>query len=173
MAPVTGAHRPGAWKQSNKGHKTGGHRSKGMVEKENRGRVEGGSICGKKIKKVMGKAGRRHQQAQLRRAAKAEVAARKRAVGSSGAPPVLVGFVALAGSQQGEATKLMEALSLSIPDSELVKLRQGLVQIAVPRFKQRFTLVQPDRGSLHAVLDTAKVCDSLVFLVCPHTGLDS
>ena len=93
MAPVTGAHRPGAWKQSNKGHKTGGHRSKGMVEKENRGRVEGGSICGKKIKKVMGKAGRRHQQAQLRRAAKAEVAARKRAVGSSGAPPVLVGFV--------------------------------------------------------------------------------
>ena len=43
MAPASAAHRPGAWKQSNKGHKTGGHRSKGMVEKENRGRVEGGS----------------------------------------------------------------------------------------------------------------------------------
>ena len=53
MAPASAAHRPGAWKQSNKGHKTGGHRSKGMVEKENRGRVEGGSICGKKIKKVL------------------------------------------------------------------------------------------------------------------------
>jgi len=144
-----------------------------MVEKENRGRVEGGSICGKKIKKVLGKAGRRHQQAQLRRAAKEEVAARKRAVGSSGAPPVLVGFVALAESQQEEAAKLMEALSLCVPDSQLVKMRPGLVQMAVPRFKQRFTMVQPDRGSLHAVLDTAKVCDSLVFLVCPHTGLDS
>ena len=144
-----------------------------MVEKENRGRVEGGSICGKKIKKVLGKAGRRHQQAQLRRAAKEEVAARKRAVGSSGAPPVLVGFVALAESQQEEAAKLIEALTLCVPDSQLVKMRPGLVQMAVPRFKQRFTMVQPDRGSLHAVLDTAKVCDSLVFLVCPHTGLDS
>ena len=90
MAPASAAYRPGAWKQSNKGHKTGGHRSKGMVEKENRGRVEGGSICGKKIKKAMGKAARRHQQAQLRRAAKEEMAVRKRAVGGPGAPPVLV-----------------------------------------------------------------------------------
>ena len=173
MAPASAAHRPGAWKQSNKGHKTGGHRSKGMVEKENRGRVEGGSICGKKIKKAMGKAARRHQQAQLRRAAKEEMAVRKRAVGGSGAPPVLVGFVALAESQQEEASKLMKTLSSCVPDCQVVEMRPSLVQLAVPRFKQRFTMIQPDRGSLHAVLDTAKVCDSLVFLVCPHTGLDS
>ena len=38
MAPGI-AHRPGAFKQSNKGHSTGRHRSKGAVEKENRGRV--------------------------------------------------------------------------------------------------------------------------------------
>eukprot|EP00092_Neocalanus_flemingeri_P018370 GFUD01019879.1.p1 GENE.GFUD01019879.1~~GFUD01019879.1.p1 ORF type:complete len:755 (+),score=290.87 GFUD01019879.1:292-2265(+) len=34
-------------------------------------------------------------------------------------------------------------------------------------------MVQPDWTSMHAVLDTAKVCDSLVLLLCPHTGMDS
>ena len=39
MASVGEAHRAGAFKQSNKSHKTGRHKSKGAVEKENRGRV--------------------------------------------------------------------------------------------------------------------------------------
>ena len=58
-------------------------------------------------------------------------------------------------------------------DTELVQLREGLLHITVPRFKQRFTLVQPTRNSLHSVMDTAKVCDSIVFLLCPHTAMDS
>ena len=58
-------------------------------------------------------------------------------------------------------------------DTSLVQLREGLLHMTVPRFKQRFSLVQPTRNSLHAVMDTAKVCDSIVFLLCPHTAMDS
>ena len=58
-------------------------------------------------------------------------------------------------------------------DTSLVQLREGLLHMTVPRFKQRFSLVQPTRNSLHAVMDTAKVCDTIVFLLCPHTAMDS
>ena len=56
------AHRPGAFKQSNKGHNTGRHRSKGAVEKENRGRVGLKVVAGKKgVHKVLAKIDRRNK----------------------------------------------------------------------------------------------------------------
>ena len=46
------AHRAGPLKQQNKGHKTGGHRSKGAVNNLNRGRVSSVSSGGiRKVKK--------------------------------------------------------------------------------------------------------------------------
>lgn len=114
MGPTNVAHRAGGWKQSNKNHNTGGHRSKGAVEKENRGRVSK-APSGKRKKKMLGKAGRRHQHEQLRRAAKEEVAARKRAVGGQGAPPVLVGVLALAASQEAAAATLVTSLTSCMP----------------------------------------------------------
>jgi len=172
MAPTNAAHRAGAWKQSNKGHNTGRHRSKGAVEKENRGRV-GVQVCGKKARKIMGRLDRRHKQEQLRKAAKETIAAKKKALGYVGAPPVLVAVVSLAASQDEGVLQLVSRLSTCMPDTEVQQPREGLFHMSVPRFKQRFTIVQPDRTSLHAVLDTAKVCDSIVFVLCPHTGIDS
>jgi hypothetical protein len=40
MSPAQQTHRSGLFKQKNKAHKTGNHRSKGAVEKVNRGRIE-------------------------------------------------------------------------------------------------------------------------------------
>ena len=61
------AHRPGAFKQSNKGHNTGRHRSKGAVEKENRGRVGVKALSGKKgVHKVLAKIDRRNKAVQMR-----------------------------------------------------------------------------------------------------------
>ena len=61
------AHRPGAFKQSNKGHNTGRHRSKGAVEKENRGRVGLKALSGKKgVHKVLAKIDRRNKAVQMR-----------------------------------------------------------------------------------------------------------
>ena len=42
MGPAQEVHRSGLWKQSNKEHKSGRHKSKGAVDRINRGR-----ICGK------------------------------------------------------------------------------------------------------------------------------
>jgi len=167
------AHRPGAFKQSNKGHNTGRHRSKGAVEKENRGRVGAKVFGGKKGIKVMGKTDRRHKAVQMRRLAREEVQARKRQVGGAGYPPLLVCVVPLATSQVDTANNMVDKFTTCMPDMELVKTSSGAIQMTVPRFKQRFTMVQPNWNSLHAVLDTAKVCDSLVLLLCPHTGMDS
>ena len=67
MAGSGAAHRPGAFKQSNKGHNTGRHRSKGAVEKENRGRVGIKALAGKKgIHKALAKIDRRNKAVQLR-----------------------------------------------------------------------------------------------------------
>jgi len=167
------AHRPGAFKQSNKSHNTGRHRSKGAVEKENRGRVGAKVLGGKKGIKMMGKADRRHKAVQLRRQAREEVQARKRQVGGAGHPPLLMCVVSLAESQENSASNMVERVSTCMPDIELVKVASGAIQMSLPRFKQRFTVVTPSRNSLHSVLDTAKVCDSLVLLVCPHTGMDA
>ena len=62
------AHRPGAFKQSNKGHNTGRHRSKGSVEKENRGRVGAKAVSGarKGQHRQLGKVDRRNKAVQLR-----------------------------------------------------------------------------------------------------------
>ena len=68
------AHRPGAFKQSNKGHNTGRHRSKGAVEKENRGRVGLKALSGKRgVHKSLAKIDRRNKAVQLRKAAREEV----------------------------------------------------------------------------------------------------
>ena len=68
------AHMAGAFKQSNKGHNTGRHRSKGAVEKENRGRVGLKAISGKRgVHKSLAKIDRRNKAVQLRRAAREEV----------------------------------------------------------------------------------------------------
>ena len=54
LAMASDGHRPGPWKQSNKSHNTGRHRSKGSVEKDNRGRV-GVKVSGVyKVKKSLG-----------------------------------------------------------------------------------------------------------------------
>jgi len=167
------AHRPGPYKQSNKGHNTGRHRSKGAVEKENRGRVGAKVLGGKKGVKVLGRIDRRNKAIQLRKKAREDVQERKRQVGGPGHPPLLMCVVPLAESQVGNARNLVDKVTKCMPDMDIVKIRESLLQLTVPRFRQRFTISMPDWTSLHSVLDMAKVCDSLVFLVCPHTGMDS
>ena len=53
------------------------------------------------------------------------------------------------------------------------QLENGLNHLVVPRFKQRFTLVCPPLHSLYEILDATKVCDAVIFLLCPHTGMSA
>ena len=59
---------------NNQGHNTGRHRSKGAVEKENRGRVGLKALSGKRgVHKSLAKIDRRNKAVQLRKAAREEV----------------------------------------------------------------------------------------------------
>ena len=64
MAPASQeAHRAGMLKQSNKGHKTGGHKSKGAIDRMTKGRVSVKSLTmgSSRAKKVESKVDRRNR----------------------------------------------------------------------------------------------------------------
>jgi len=169
MASSSEAHRAGAWKQANKGHKTGRHRSKGSVEKENRGRVSLKSIR-KKGMKVQRKMDRKNWLAQARSLARQQVTSQKKSLGGHGAPPILVALVPLSDSQHANIGSVIAKLT-GLQDVQVSKTESGITHMIVPRFKQRFTFVIPKFDSLYDILDVAKVCDNVVFLMCPHTGM--
>jgi len=163
------AHRSGPWKQTNKTHNTGRHRSKGAVEKENRGRV-GIKVVSKKGMKVQRRQDRKNNLVQARNLARQEVQNRKRALGGHGVPPILVALVPLSDSQQDNIERVLERLT-GLQDIQITKTESGMTHMVVPRFKQRFTFIVPKFNSLYEILDVTKVCDNVVFLLCPHTGM--
>ncbi len=67
MAPAgQEAHRSGLLKQSNKGHKTGSHRSKGEIDRSNKGRtgLKASTIGSSKARKVESRMDRRNRYDQ-------------------------------------------------------------------------------------------------------------
>jgi len=160
------AHRAGAFKQSNKSHNTGRHRSKGSVEKENRGRVGAKAVSGARTGKhrQLGKVDRRNKAVQLRKIAREEVQARKRQVGGVGHAPLLISVVPLTGHLVDRVPALVERLAGCIEDTQTVK-SGNVTHMAIQRFKQRMSVISPNFDSIQSVLDTCKVCDSVVFLL--------
>jgi pre-rRNA-processing protein TSR1 len=64
MAPASQeAHRPGLLKQSNKGHKTGSHKSKGAIDRLTKGRIsaKAASVGNSRARKVESKNDRRNR----------------------------------------------------------------------------------------------------------------
>lgn len=168
-------HRPGVFKQKNKGHKHGKHRTKGEIERENKGRVSVTALT-KKQRKEQKKMDRRHKANQLRRNKKDLVLTEKRRLGSKDGPPHLVVVVALhAGVEAGSVTKLLrteDAGGLVRQELNVSGINDSFGLI-LPRFKQRFTFLRPNTADLHSLLDVAKVADSLVFVLDSTEGWDS
>ncbi|CAG0892533.1 unnamed protein product [Cyprideis torosa] len=165
-------HRPGVWKQENKSHKTGRHRSKGALEKEAKGRVSL-KESSRKAKRDLNRWERRNQTKQIRAHKREEALNRKRAIGGKGqAPPFLVGVVPLSGlvDVEGVMGAVLEA------DEEAVVTRSAhgsVVHLSVPRFQQRFSFVSPGgSATMTGLLDLAKVCDTMLFLLDPLDGMD-
>ena len=46
------------------------------------------------------------------------------------------------------------------------------VSYSIPRFKQRFSFVTPEYGNLYALLDAAKVADTVLLLPSLENGVD-
>eukprot|EP00062_Callorhinchus_milii_P011632 gi/632957798/ref/XP_007894681.1/ PREDICTED: pre-rRNA-processing protein TSR1 homolog [Callorhinchus milii] len=164
-------HRAGAFKQQNKSHKAGRHRTKGELERENKGRVSA-KVISKKHRKALKKQDRRHRAIQIRRNKKEAMLSEKRSLGSKDGPPHLVAVVLLhAGISVQNVLKLIQSDETArVHQSDQDSQCFGLV---FPRFKQRFYFVRANPGDIHAILDIAKVADTLMFVVDPYEGWDS
>ncbi|XP_060703903.1 pre-rRNA-processing protein TSR1 homolog isoform X2 [Hemiscyllium ocellatum] len=164
-------HRPGAFKQSNKAHKAGRHRTKGSLEREQRGRVSV-KVSTKKLKKQLRRHDRRHHATQIRQQRREAVLAEKRSLGTKEGPPHLVGVIVLhSGTSGADVMRLIRSdETSSVYDLNRSGEQFGLI---CPRFKQRFSFIRVNSGDIHAVLDLAKVVDTLMLVLDPHEGWDS
>ncbi|VDK49588.1 unnamed protein product [Anisakis simplex] len=155
-------HRPGAFKQVNKKHKTGRHRTKGIIDGEARGRqnVKALSKCARVLH---GKLVRRQQANQLRLNKRNAILAEKRGLGGDSQPPVLTTVL---------------SLSPTYPAEELIGLLCGcddtsvrfsvanphLNSISVSRFKSRFMFLSANGKNVNEILDMIKVSDLIAFI---------
>ncbi|KAJ8391428.1 hypothetical protein AAFF_G00089020 [Aldrovandia affinis] len=169
------AHRAGVYKQKNKGHKHGKHRTKGEIERENKGRASV-MVLTKKQRKDQKRMDRRHKANQLRRNKKDLVLTQKRSLGTRDGPPHLVAVVALhAGVDTQAVTQLLRAEGAG----GKVRTEGGVMGdsdsfgLLLPRFKQRFVFISPSTADLYSLLDVAKVADSLLFVLDSKVGWDS
>ncbi|XP_072547226.1 pre-rRNA-processing protein TSR1 homolog [Salminus brasiliensis] len=169
------AHRPGLYKQKNKQHKHGKHRTKGEIERENKGRVAVVALS-KKQRRELKKMDRRHKANQLRRNKKDMVLTEKRRLGSRDGPPHLVVVISLhADVDAGAVTQILKGGGIGgvLHEDQGVRGAQDSFGLVLPRFKQRFTFYRSDTAELHSLLDMAKVADSLVFVLESTEGWDS
>ena len=165
-------HNSGPLKQSNKSHKTGGHRSKGAVDRSNKGRVGIKAQPGRRNKTHLSRMDRKHQIAQVRSKKKAEVLLKKRALGAADAPPILVAAVDLQRQIGDAAELLLQTIKSCAEDIVTSSSPRGATHVAFPRFRQRFAFVKPDPDSQLQILDATKVADVVLFLVSANEDID-
>lgn len=156
------AHRSGAFKQANKLHKTGRHRSKGAINGEVKGKVNVKTIS-KRVKSELGKEARRHQANQIRQNKRDEILQKKRHFGSSLAPPILIAVIPL--QQDLNTEDVVSVLKNADETANIATSSCGAIHMSIPRFKQRFALVVPPVGDLISTLDAVKVADTVLFVI--------
>ncbi|EFN82312.1 pre-rRNA-processing protein TSR1 homolog [Harpegnathos saltator] len=154
-------HRPGALKQANKQHKTGRHRSKGVINNEQKGKQSTAKTLSKCLKKTLGKDARRHQLSQIRKKKCDEILKQKRNNGSISAPH-LISVIPLQSD-----TNIQDIISIIKSMNETANIATsacGVLHIGIPRFKQRYSIIVPPVGNVFATLDAAKVANTILFV---------
>ncbi|XP_057664407.1 pre-rRNA-processing protein TSR1 homolog [Diorhabda carinulata] len=164
------AHRPGAFKQSNKEHKHGRHRSKGSISISSKGKVSVKKLS-KRNKRELNRDQRRNQAMQIRQSKRDEVLAKKRSLGVMDFAPFLVCVVPL--NKDIDPNTALTLLCQCDQEAIVSKSSANVTHISVPRFKQRFSFVVPERDHDFAILDTLKVADTVLFLISAATGIEN
>ncbi len=87
-------HNPGVFKQPNKSHKTGRHRSKGEVLRTQNGKVAS-QVVSRKKKDLISKDQRKNRMFQMRKNKRDDIVNKKRCIGSLNGSPHIVSIIPL------------------------------------------------------------------------------
>ncbi|KOX72945.1 Pre-rRNA-processing protein TSR1 like protein [Melipona quadrifasciata] len=163
-------HRPGTFKQINKPHKTGRHRSKGSISNDAKGKV-GVRVLSKRAAKNLGKNARRLQSSQIRKKKREEVLQQKRNLGGSESAPILVCIISLQADLNIDS--ILSIITKADDSANIINSPCGTIHLSIPRFKQRFSIVVPPVGNLFATLDIAKIATTILFVASAINQSDS
>jgi len=169
MQSAQQTHKPGALKQQNKSHKSGKHRSKAEVYRENKGRVDA-KVLGKKAKNDLSKNDRKNRDQQLRKTKREEILNVKRSIGSPSGTPHVVTVIPLASDV--DCAEFMEHIVKSENDGKYSISATGIYSFNSTKFKTQFNFVLPNASDWIAVLDAVKGADTCTFLFSSETGID-
>ncbi|XP_052893225.1 pre-rRNA-processing protein TSR1 homolog [Anopheles moucheti] len=162
-------HRPGALKQTNKSHKHGKHTSKRELERLAKGKVNLKTLT-RRPNRQQSRDERRQQAVQLRKNKRQEAIALKRAIGGALTAPFLTCVLPL--NVMIDPNSALAFIQGCDPEATVTKVSERIRYMNVPRFRQRFSFVVPEVGHGRElnVLDTLKVCDSVVLLLTAAAG---
>jgi len=153
---MVAGHKPGAFKQKNKSHKFGRHKTKGMLDQKTKGRVGNGPKGGSKALGSLSKKDRKHQSAQIRKAKILTKTKEKGSLGVEGTAPIIV---------------VMLPAGPSIPMDDVMKTFNELEEEQVKNYKNKFHFVAPGGEDLFEQLDSAK-CADVVIIVWGQDEMD-
>ncbi|TKR77441.1 hypothetical protein L596_018415 [Steinernema carpocapsae] len=158
-------HKPGPFNAPNKKHKTGGHRSKGQIDRETRGRL--GSVCSTNSSKrhlSIGRRDRKSAMLQQRRAKREAVLMTKRSLGGNKQAPILVTILSFDKSRSPEVVLADIKRQTTNEDVYAWFETSAMRHLASMRQKRRFSFITPPMGALHEVLDAVKASDVVLFV---------
>ncbi|GAB1600743.1 pre-rRNA-processing protein TSR1 homolog [Argonauta hians] len=162
-------HRPTSFKQQNKQHKHGKHRGKRELDRMSQGRVSIKSIS-KRHKVDIRRAERRKKAFHSRKNKREEVLAKKRSRGGADSTPHFVVILPL--HHHVNCQKVVDLL-VSCDETAFSKKNDlNITHLGVPRLKQRVSFYIPEYGNQYALLDAAKIADSVLAVVSPTEGID-
>lgn len=154
------AHRSGNLKQSNKAHKSR-HRSKRGISAAVKGKVNVKEFV-RRNRRELKKEERRHKALQIRKNKREEVLSKKRALGGTRNPPFLVCVVPL--NAQLDVKSALAILKTCSDGTVVSESPNGILHLALPNFKQRFSFVCPEVGNDFGLLDALKIADTALFI---------
>lgn len=149
-------HRQGPLKQSNKPHKGG----KNKGRRNDKGKIDVKTISRKN--RQLKRHERKNQMNQLRKLKREELLKKKRKLGGLKSEPVLVMILPLDDSIS--TVEFLDKLQSCDEDLNITESALGHIHISCYRFKQRYTFLIPNKTDLHSVLDSLKVCETLLLL---------
>lgn len=161
------SHKPGMWKQQNKEHKNGRHRSNREIQTANKGKVSL-KVMTKSKNKDLNRDQRRHLMKQKRKTKREESIAIKRSIGSENTPPILV----LVHSSDGyfNVKPIIQLFENCCDEAVVSTHKEGSVHVSIPKFKLRYNFIHVADGDLFGMMDAAKIADLLIVVHNLATG---